>query len=909
MKTILHKCAKLPFCIILLLISVLQLSNTAFAQAPANDNCATAVVLTPAAPGAACAAATVGTVANATNSGIAVGPCGGNPDDDVWYTFTSTSTDHVITLSALGANLTGTGGGSRIQLFSGTCGALTSIACGTTSINITTLGRGVTYFIRVYSTNSTILTTNAGFSICITTAAAVVPIIDFGKSYVNISKPNSGTVETGDTLEIRASVVVRAGVYDSCQFNDNIPAGTTYIPGTLRILTNEGKIFKQFTDAKNDAVNDEGWITGTAITMNLGYNQADNPATISRRGRIRNNNGHKPSFFGSSCIMMATYRIVVTSPIGSIINTGGGNITYTTTSAFVSSNTFPSNPVAVYKNYGMCANATGANSIGTEFNGTFGSGPTRNRGTSANVPPSYTYAIFTNNGPNDYFYGVANNTSTINAYTTLNTWPKPDGSAPTHRVFGVWDIIGDHTGAISPTAGNPATDTVANKNGGYMLVVNAAYRIDSAFQQTISNLCPNTYYEISSWIRNICSKCGCDSNGTGASSAGYQPTAPGDSSGVHPNLTYEVDGVDYYTTGNINYNGQWVKRGFTILTGPAQTSFTLKFFNNAPGGGGNDWALDDISVATCLPNMKYSPSNAPSVCKGNPLTISDTVRSFFNNYVYYKWQRSTDGGATWTDVTGTLGPAAPVWNGTAWEYVSSYTIPPAFATLANTGDKYRLVVATTSGNLADANCRSTDATNIITLTVMDCGPILNTTFTTLNGKLTNSKATLNWITSIEEGPLYYDVEKSLNGSSFSVIGTINGYDDPSATQNNYEFTDPQDIVGKAFYRIVTRTPDNKVSYSRTLMLSTSIDNFSFASVVNPFANQLYFDISSAKDGIAKAELINQFGITVKRKSLDIRTGVNQLVFENTGSLAPEVYVLRIEMNEDVIYRKVIKQNR
>jgi hypothetical protein len=393
----------------------------------------------------------------------------------------------------------------------------------------------------------------------------------------------------------------------------------------LRILTNEGKIFRQFTDLQFDAANDQGWITGTAITMNIGYNAADNPSTIARRGRMKNT--HKPSFYGGSCIIMASYRIKVASPIGSIINTGGGGITYTVLPNPVNTFTFPTNPVAVYTNFGMCANATGANSLGTEFNGTFGSGPTRNRVPSANVPMGYTYAIFTNGGPNDYFYGVANNTSTVNAYTTLNTWAKPDASAPTHRVFQVWDIIGDHTGAVSPTAGNPATDTVANHNGGYMLVVNAAYRIDSAFQQTISNLCPNTYYEISSWIRNICSKCGCDSNGVGASGgAGYIPTAPGDSSGVYPNITYELDGVDYYTTGYIKYTGQWVKRGFTILTGPAQTSFTLKFFNNAPGGGGNDWALDDISVATCLPNMKYSPSITPNVCKGNPLTIYDTVR-------------------------------------------------------------------------------------------------------------------------------------------------------------------------------------------------------------------------------------------------------------------------------------------
>src|SRR5207245_8831304 len=138
------------------------------------------------------------------------------------------------------------------------------------------------------------------------------------------------------------------------------------------------------------------------------------------------------------------------------------------------------------------------------------------------------------------------NASTLTGYTTPTAWAIPDKSAITHRVFQVWDIIGDHTGAASPSAGNPAADTVANPNAGYMLVVNASYRIDSAFAQTISNLCPNTYYEIAVWMRNICSLCGCDSAGRGVNTAGYIPTALKDSSGVYPNLSFNVNALDCY---------------------------------------------------------------------------------------------------------------------------------------------------------------------------------------------------------------------------------------------------------------------------------------------------------------------------------------------------------------------------
>lgn len=889
---------------LLLLLTLSVLSCTFAVAQPVNDNCANAVLLT---SGTACAN-TVGTVQNATNSGIAVAPCTGIADDDVWYRFVTTSTDHTITLSGIGANLNTSG--PRMQLLQGTCAGFTSIACGTTSIAMTTLARNTTYYIRVYSNGGTVLTSNAGFSICVTNPAAVVPQIDFGKSYINTSKPTGGTVEPGDELEIRASVVVRAGSFDSCQFTDNIPAGTIYVPGTLKILTNEGKVYKAFTDAKFDAANDEGWISGTAITMNMGYRSVDQPATVYRRGRIRNNNGHKPSYYGSSCIMVASYHVQVTAVIGSTINLGGGTVTYTIAPPAISTLTFPSRTVAVYTNYGICTNSVGVNSLGTEFNGTFGSGNPKNRGTSANVPAGYTYVPFSCGGPQDYFYGITNNTGG-GVYSTSNAWPKPDGACSatptTHRVFTLWDIIGDHTGAASPTAGNPATDTTGGRSGGYMLVINAAYRIDSAFQHTITGLCANTYYEISCWMRNICSKCGCDSNGVGAPSAGYIPTGPGDSSGVKPNLAIALDGVDYYTTADLTYNGQWVKKGFTFLTGPSQTSFTMRYYNNSPGGGGNDWALDDITVATCSPNMSYSIPVNPIVCDSNTITISDTVRSFFNNYVYYKWQRSTDGGFTWTDVTAALGPAAPFWNGTAWQYVSTYTIPVSATQLSNNGDQYRLVVATTVANLSLSTCRFTDPGRI-TLGVIDCGNVLHSTLLSFSAGLVNDHAILKWTTSREDEPLTFDVEKSTDGINFTTIGTVSSHRQYTSEQNNYLFTDPAPLDNKAYYRIRMRNNSGRSVYSSIILLKTGTAAFDFVSVINPFSNALHFDIVADHNGVAEAELIDMTGKLVKRKSMDLSAGTNSLSLEETGNLGSGVYFLRIHFDGKVIQRRVMKQS-
>jgi len=216
-------------------------------------------------------------------------------------------------------------------------------------------------------------------------------------------------------------------------------------------------------------------------------------------------------------------------------------------------------------------------------------------------------------------------------------------------VFSHWDIIGDHTGASNTAKGNPPCDTTqpvsAANPCGYMLVVNAAYKTDTAFRSTITNLGPNTYYELSAWVSNVCYKCGCDSTGKGAANANvatapaYIPFAANDSSGVPPNLAFQINGQDYYQTGNIYYTGTgpgitqaasdtvnaWVKRGFVYKTGPTETGFELVIRNNAPGGGGNDWAIDDIVVATCSPEITVTPGPNPFVCDTNTVDVGAII--------------------------------------------------------------------------------------------------------------------------------------------------------------------------------------------------------------------------------------------------------------------------------------------
>lgn len=745
------------------------------------------------------------------------------------------------------------------------------------------------------------------------TLVSTAQTVTTGKSYVNITRPNGGTFLPGDVIEVRATIAVSGGTsatgsrINYIRYNDTINlAKFTYVTGSLKMLSNEGRTQYSYTDG---ADTDSAHIDLASGRLRFNIGNGAGAANVNTQGIANTNAGRlwgalRPTFYNGTCIRMYVYRVTIRNTpsivdLDTTVIISAGNFRYRVGSSSTDQlSGFSRYFVKMAPDFGLCTNSVGTNAIVGESGGTFGSGTAQNRaGGTTFVPAPYTFQTFSNNTPNDNFYGLANNTSSDN--TNNPNVPYSSGAGSASRVFSVWDIIGDHTGAANQAAGNPPSGT------GYAVIINASYQTNRAFEQTINNLCEETYYEFSAWFRNICRRCACDSAGRGASQSGYTPAPGNDSSGVRPNLTFKVDDEDYYTTGNIPYDGQWVKKGFVFKTRKNQTSMTLTIRNNAPGGGGNDWAIDDIRMATCLPNMQYSPSLDPNVCAGNALTLYDTVRSFFNNYTYHQWQQSNDGGITWTNI-GAVRDSVPYWNASlsSWEYVTSYTTP--VTALTDDGKRFRLIVATSDSNLTLVNCRTTDNLNSVTLNVIDCGEVLSTDLISFTGRILNNKAILNWTTTGDNEPLFFDIEKSFNGTSFATIATINGYN--RSGENNYSFTDPDDINTGVYYRIRMRTADNRASFSRIVRLSAGDKSFSFVSVINPFNNALQFDISSGKAGMAKAELIDQFGNPVKSKSLDIHEGITQFSFENTNTLAAAMYILKVQMGEMIIYKKVLKQN-
>jgi gliding motility-associated-like protein len=139
-------------------------NKKSFTTLIANDECSNPTIV-PVNPTVTCVATAPGSLLGATAS-IQANTCANTADDDdVWFQFTATSTQHTISL----LNLVGSTTDLYHVLYSGACGSLTQLTCNDANSSIANnLVIGQTYYIRVYSNTATGGQTTT-FNICVAT--------------------------------------------------------------------------------------------------------------------------------------------------------------------------------------------------------------------------------------------------------------------------------------------------------------------------------------------------------------------------------------------------------------------------------------------------------------------------------------------------------------------------------------------------------------------------------------------------------------------------------------------------------------------------------------------------------------------------------------------------------------------
>ncbi|MBL0145583.1 MAG: gliding motility-associated C-terminal domain-containing protein [Chitinophagaceae bacterium] len=259
-------------------------------------------------------------------------------------------------------------------------------------------------------------------------------------------------------------------------------------------------------------------------------------------------------------------------------------------------------------------------------------------------------------------------------------------------IDGSYTIINSTSNCFGGSWHNLAEDHTVGDANGYMMLVNASINPKDFYLDTVHSLCAGTTYEFSAWVVNVLKNTSCTPNPS------------------RPKLVFNIETVTgtvlgTYSTGDIleSVAPEWRQYGLFFTTPVGTSSVVIRITNNAPGGCGNDLALDDIAFRPCGPKVATSVINTTqtnvSMCVGsaNAVMLSGIVSSGYNNPAL-QWQVSMDNGVTWANIAGATNTAYNFTNTAIGVY------------------KYRLLVAE-AGNIGNVNCRI--ASNITTITIHD----------------------------------------------------------------------------------------------------------------------------------------------------------------------------------------------
>lgn len=175
----------------------------------------------------------------------------------------------------------------------------------------------------------------------------------------------------------------------------------------------------------------------------------------------------------------------------------------------------------------------------------------------------------------------------------------------------------------------------------------------------------------------------------------------------------------------------------------------------------------------------------------------------------------------------------------------------------------------------------------------------------LSAKQLNNNVILQWSTLQENNNATFEVEKSIDASSFNKIADVLSKGN-TATQNNYwaEDNNPNAIN---YYRIKAITTDGKVSFSPTVKLLLKVNNNTAIIIApNPVQETANIMLESKIANTVSYKIISAMGNVVTTGNMQLQKGINK-ISKNIASLTAGTYLFMCEINKEKVSVKFVKE--
>jgi hypothetical protein len=181
--------------------------------------------------------------------------------------------------------------------------------------------------------------------------------------------------------------------------------------------------------------------------------------------------------------------------------------------------------------------------------------------------------------------------------------------------------------------------------------------------------------------------------------------------------------------------------------------------------------------------------------------------------------------------------------------------------------------------------------------------VLPLTITNFEGQANHGTVLLNWNTSNEINTKNFNIEKSVDGSNYYVIGTVNASGNSNSIKK-YSFTDANPGIDN-YYRLHSYDVDGSNKLSKVVRIRMDNINQNIFVVNNPFHNNLTVRMAVTPQQKISCELTSVSGAVILKQEYS-PSSVLQIDLSHYP-VVNGIYTLKMLIDNKVYVRKVIRQ--
>jgi len=179
------------------------------------------------------------------------------------------------------------------------------------------------------------------------------------------------------------------------------------------------------------------------------------------------------------------------------------------------------------------------------------------------------------------------------------------------------------------------------------------------------------------------------------------------------------------------------------------------------------------------------------------------------------------------------------------------------------------------------------------------------TSTRLNASYRQAKETiaLNWTSLDNQSVQYFEVEKSTDGTRFSLLKRISPGQGSSAI--HYTITDEDPHDGVRYYRIKIARTNSRTEYSNVVRVNTLSANSAFQVLPNPSKGSFLLKYHSGGEDEVALHIYDRFGQTVFSRKQKMQNGENNILINPQGYFSPGIYILKLTSKKESFTQKIL----